>query len=124
MGRKSQLVLLRLQCKLMSDKGNCSKLRGDRLGVYGMHPIWHCGQWEIFFGLSSGPLITMTCMSIRGNTWTDALHAARFSCLTLSLYPSEVGWFLYSLVLFLWPIAGIYACGRVSLLSFPIFYSD
>ena len=45
---------------------------------------WHCGQWEVFFGLSSGPLISMTCMSIRGKTWTDALHAARFSCLTLS----------------------------------------
>ena len=58
---------------------------------------WHCGQWEIFFDLSSGPLITRTCMSIRGNTWTDALHAARFSCLTLSLYPLEVGWFLYPL---------------------------
>ena len=51
----------------------------------------------------------MTCMSIRGNTWTDALHAARFSCLTLSLYPLQVGWFLYPLVLFLWPIAGVYA---------------
>ena len=20
---------------------------------------WHCGQWEIFFGLSSGPLLTV-----------------------------------------------------------------
>ena len=35
--------------------------------------------------------------------------AARFSCLTLSLYPLEVGWFLYPLVLFLWPIASVYA---------------
>ena len=28
---------------------------------------------------------------------SDALHAARFSCLTLSLYHLEVGWFLYPL---------------------------
>ena len=58
---------------------------------------------------TSGPLITVTCMSIRGNTWTDALHAARFSCLTLSLYHLGVGWFLYPFVLFLWPIACVYA---------------
>ena len=67
--------------------------------------LWPVGT---FFGLSSGPLITVTCMSIRGNTWTDALHAARFSCLTLSLYHLEVGWFLYPFVLFLWPIACVY----------------
>ena len=70
---------------------------------------WHCGQWAIFFGLSSGPLITVTCMSLGGNTWTDALHATRFSCLTLSSYHLEVGWFLYPFVLFLWPIACMYA---------------
>ena len=58
------------------------------------------------------------------NTWTDALHAARFSCLTLSLYHLEVGWFLYPFVLFLWPIACVYAWGRVSLLFYPILYSD
>ena len=70
---------------------------------------WHCGQWEIFFDLSSGPLITVICMDIHGNTWTHALHATHFNCLTSSLYHLEVGWSFYPFVLFLWPIACVYA---------------
>ena len=46
---------------------------------------------------------------IPGNTWTHALHATRFNCLTLPLYPLEVGWSFYPFVLFLWPIACVYA---------------
>ena len=33
------------------------------------------------------------------------LHAARFSCLSLSLYQIKVGWYLCPFVLFPWPIA-------------------
>ena len=66
-------------------------------------------SWEIFFGLSSGPFIEVACMSIRANAWTDALHAARFSCLSFSLYHLEVGWSLCPSVLFPWPIACVYA---------------
>ena len=42
-------------------------------------------------------------------TWTHALHATRFNCLTLSLYHLEVGRSFYPCVLFLWPIACVYA---------------
>ena len=70
---------------------------------------WHFGQWKIFFGLPLGPLIKVSCMSIRGNTWTDTLHVAHFSCLCLSLYRLEVGWSLCPFVLFSWPIACVYA---------------
>ena len=77
---------------------NCCKVGCDTRFPGWAH--WHCGQWEILFGLSSGLLTEVACMSIPGNTWTDALRAARFSCLCLTLYRLGVGWSLDPLVLF------------------------
>ena len=51
----------------------------------------------------------LVCLNIHGNTWTHALHATRFNCLTLPLSHLEVGWSFHPFVLFLWPIACMYA---------------
>ena len=51
---------------------------------------------------------------------TDALHAARFSCLCLSLYHLEVGWSLCPLVLFPWPRACVGTCFTI-IVSCPVF---
>ena len=64
----------------------------------------------------------LVCLNIHGNTWTPALHATRI--LILPLYHFEVGWSFYPFVLFLWPIASVYAWGRVSLFIYPILYPD
>ena len=65
--------------------------------------LWLMGNllWPILGALA--------CMTIHGNTWTHALHATRFNCLTLPLYHLEVGWSFDPFVLFLWPIACVYA---------------
>ena len=55
--------------------------------------------------ISTYILGALVCMNIHGNTWTHALHATRFNCLTLPLYHLEVGWSFYPFLLFLWPIA-------------------
>ena len=72
----------------------------------------HCGQWEIFFGLSSGPFITVTCMSIHGNTWTDALHAARFNCFDFVIVSFRGG--LVPLSLYVVPMANSVCIGLMT----------
>ena len=37
----------------------------------------HCGQWDNSITPTSAPLLAF-CMSICGNRWIDALHAAHF----------------------------------------------
>ena len=53
----------------------------------------HCGPWETPSAWNRGPCLQY-CMSICGNKWIDALHAAQIELLVSSMQ-NQVGWFVF-----------------------------